>query len=107
MSAWIDLERFLVPFDASEEESSLAGLSFKPIDALTWTQVLPGPCVVVLGEGGIGKTSELRGQAQRLRGEGREAFFVPIEALAKDGFVMALEGEPCAFEVWKQGQEEA
>ena len=107
MSAWIDLERFLVPFDASEEESSLSGLFLKPINALTWTQVLPGPCVVVLGEGGIGKTSELRGQAQRLRGEGRGAFFVPIEALAKDGLAMTIEGEIRAFEEWKQGQAEA
>ncbi|MEP7120379.1 MAG: hypothetical protein ABJE95_05705 [Byssovorax sp.] len=107
MSAWIDLERFLLPLEATDEESSLSATLYTPVNALNWIQVLPGPCLVVLGEAGIGKTSELRGQAQRLRSEGHGAFFVPIDALAKDGLEIAIEGSAGAFEDWKQGQAEA
>jgi hypothetical protein len=94
MSDWIDLQRRLVPVDQpyAMELSEVAW--FTPPHALTWEEVLNASCVVVLGEAGSGKTSELRGQAERLRTAGRAAFFLRIEDLAKDGFPTAVEGDP-------------
>ncbi|HZH99188.1 MAG TPA: hypothetical protein VEX38_09475, partial [Fimbriimonadaceae bacterium] len=105
MSDWIDLQRRLVPVDQpyAMELSEVAW--FTPPHALTWEEVLNASCVVVLGEAGSGKTSELRGQAERLRTAGRAAFFLRIEDLAKDGFPTAVEGDPSVIDKWKNGSE--
>jgi len=85
---------------------SLAALPFLPRSALTWADVLPSPCVVLLGEAGSGKTSELRAQAERLVGEGRTAFFLRVEALAKDDLTTAVEGDLDELEQWIHGSTE-
>ena len=107
MSCWIDLNRRLLPTDDPQEVPPLATLPFIPGGTFTWTDVLPSPCVVLLGEAGSGKSSELRAQADRLAREGHAAFFLPIEVLAKDDLETPIEGNRAALEPWKQGREEA
>ncbi len=46
----------------------------------TWEDLLEHQIVVVLGESGIGKTTEFRDRAHRLTQEGQAAFFVPLNA---------------------------
>ena len=71
---------------------------------LRWADLLSKRCSVVLGEAGSGKTTEFRQRARRCREEGRSAFFVPLEALASDGFPDALAPEDAAaFEKWRMG----
>jgi hypothetical protein len=71
---------------------------------LRWADILSKRCSVVLGEAGSGKTTEFRQRARRCREEGRNAFFVPLEALASDGFPDALAPEDAvAFEKWRMG----
>ncbi|XXY14014.1 hypothetical protein WME88_37750 [Sorangium sp. So ce216] len=106
MSSWIDLKRLLLPAERLDELPSLAALLYVPRHALTWDRALPSPCIVILGEAGSGKTCELRAQAERLREDGREGFFLRVEDLAKDGVAAALEGDRDAFERWRQGPEE-
>ncbi len=106
MSAWIDLNRLLLPADTPEQIPSLAALPFLPKAALTWTEVLASPCVALLGEAGSGKTSKLRAQAERLVKEGRAAFFLRVDDLAKDGLEAAIEGDRDALDRWSQGSTE-
>jgi hypothetical protein len=105
MSDWIDLHRRLVPVDQPYDVELLEVAWFTPTEALTWDVVLNTPCVVVLGEAGSGKTSELRGQAERLQATGRAAFFLRVEDLAKDDLTIAVEGDRSILEAWKQGSE--
>lgn len=106
MPDWIDLQRRLVPVEQSSGVDLADAIWFEPDerDGLTWEAVLSTPCTVLLGEAGSGKTTELRGQAERLRTAGRIAFFVPIEHLAKDGLATAVEGDP-RLDAWRQGSE--
>lgn len=61
--------------------------------------------IVMLAEGGSGKTSELQEAARRLRDEGRAAFFLRLEHVA-DGFETALDvGHIDDFEAWLATQE--
>ncbi|MGK3999297.1 NACHT domain-containing protein [Sorangium sp. So ce1024] len=106
MSPWIDLNRLLLPAERLDELPSLAALLYVPGSAFTWAQALPSPCIVILGEAGSGKTCELRAQAERLRKEGRDGFFLRVEDLANDGVIAALEGDYDAFERWRTGPEE-
>ncbi|WP_437950246.1 hypothetical protein WME98_05060 [Sorangium sp. So ce296] len=106
MSSWIDLNRLLLPAERLDELPSLAALRYVPRDALTWARALSSPCIVILGEAGSGKTRELRAQAERLRMDGREGFFLRVEDLAKDGVAAALEGDRDVLERWRQGSEE-
>lgn len=48
------------------------------LSSVSWEQLLEQSFCVVLGEAGIGKTTEFRSQADRLQGEGKVAFFVPL-----------------------------
>ncbi|XXX73267.1 hypothetical protein WMF30_37030 [Sorangium sp. So ce134] len=106
MSSWIDLNRLLLPAERLDELPSLAALLYVPGSAFTWAQALPSPCIVILGEAGSGKTRELRAQAERLRKDGRDGFFLRVEDLAKDGVAAAIEGDREAFERWRQGSAE-
>lgn len=59
----------------------------------SWQEMLKTRHIVVLGEAGAGKTTELREQARRLSGTGQPAFFIPFFDLAQDGLAYALSPE--------------
>jgi hypothetical protein len=67
----------------------------------TWEGLLEHQVVVVLGEAGIGKTTEFRDRANRLSQEGQAAFFVPLnDALDKDLLNELLAANPSNLETW-------
>lgn len=61
-----------------------------------WSDIHQHPCVVVLGEAGIGKTTEFREQVFQLRSKGELAFFLTVEDLAQRGLEQSLRDERAA-----------
>ena len=59
----------------------------------TWSDLLAERYVVVLGEGGMGKTTEFRAQAEKRRQAGDFSFFCELIRLASRSFEQAL--DPC------------
>lgn len=73
---------------------------------LTWTDLLKNYRTVILSEAGSGKTEEVRQTAQRLRAEGKAAFFLRLEHVARD-FDDAFEvGSVTEFEAWLKSENE-
>jgi hypothetical protein len=67
---------------------------------LTWGDVLKNPRTVILSEAGSGKTQEIRRVAERLREEGKAAFFLRLELIPED-FDIAFEvGTYEQFKAW-------
>lgn len=74
---------------------------------MPFLQLLDRPRVVLLAEGGSGKTWELRESARRLRSEGKAAFFLRLEHVAHD-FDSAFEvdaGSIDDFNAWLDSSE--
>lgn len=73
-----------------------------------WDDLLAMRCVVVLGEGGMGKTTEFRAQSAKLRGAGDVAFFCELVALAEGTLESALEPEDdLRIAEWRSSEREA
>ncbi|EPE9059988.1 hypothetical protein ACSPJ8_003539 [Klebsiella aerogenes] len=53
-----------------------------------------------MSEAGAGKTEELRHSAQRLRKEGKVAFFLRLEHIADDFDIAFEEGSLAEFDQW-------
>ena len=67
-----------------------------------WEQLLEHPVCVVLGEAGIGKTSEFEDRTRRLQEESRAAFFVPLNiALDKNSLSERLAEAPRSLGTWQ------
>jgi hypothetical protein len=68
--------------------------------SLTWDDILKNHRTVILSEAGSGKTQEIRHIAERLRDEGKAAFFLRLE-LIPDDFDIAFEvGTQDDFKAW-------
>ena len=73
-----------------------------PHTSVFWEQLLERPVCVVLGEAGIGKTSEFEDRTLRLQEEGKSAFFVPLNiALDKDSLSDRLAEPPRSLTTWQ------
>jgi len=73
---------------------------------LQWDDLLKGYRTVILSEAGSGKTEEIRQTANRLRAEGKKAFFLRLEHIAGD-FEEAFEvGTFDEFEEWLASTDE-
>ena len=86
MTGFIDLQRRfheLTDSELEDIESLLvwSGSEFGP--DIGWSEVLQYARVILLAEAGSGKTAEMREQTNRLTGEGRFAFFIPLESLGQ------------------------
>lgn len=57
-------------------------------------------CVVILSEGGSGKTEEIRHATRQLREEGKPAFVLRLEHLAHEFNSAFVEGDLAEFEKW-------
>jgi hypothetical protein len=72
----------------------------------TWEDLLEHHIVVVLGEAGIGKTTEFRDRANRLTQEGKAAFFLPLNAVLDKALLNDLLAEsPSNLETWLASNE--
>ena len=86
MMGFVDLQRRFKELTDSELEDtesllSWSGSEFGP--DIGWSEVLQYARVILLAEAGSGKTAEMREQTNRLTGEGRFAFFIPLESLGQ------------------------
>jgi hypothetical protein len=85
-------------FDLSE--------SFHVRGNLTWADLLKEYRTVILSEAGSGKTEEIRQAAQKLRAEGKVAFFLRLEHV-RDEFDGAFEvGSFEELEAWLNSEDE-
>ncbi len=82
-----------------------AALLIQGSETLTLQALLQERRVVVLSEGGSGKTRELQEAAKRLRSEGKAAFFLRLEHVVR-GFDGAFdEGNLNEFSAWLSSTE--
>ncbi|MET4578667.1 hypothetical protein [Ottowia thiooxydans] len=66
-----------------------------------WSDLHEKPLVVVLGEAGIGKTTEFKHEVARLTGGGKAAFFLPLNQLQdSDSWTLALIGCEDSYAAW-------
>ncbi|SEH04225.1 NACHT domain-containing protein [Candidatus Venteria ishoeyi] len=84
MSKYIELNRTFFDFSDNEDTEDAALRSY--ITSLhhaeiNWSQLLQGPCVVLLGEAGSGKTWEMAHQVEAISQVGGYAFFLRLEQL--------------------------
>ena len=104
MTDFVDLQRRFHELTDSELEDteflvSWSGSEFGP--DIGWSKLLQYARVILLAEAGSGKTVEMREQANRLTGEGRFAFFIPLESLAQDPIADILSAvEEERFDQW-------
>ena len=87
MTGFVDLQRRFRELSDSELEDidvlvSWSGSEFGP--DIGWSKLLEYTRVILLAEAGAGKTAEMRELANRLIGEDRFAFFLPLESLDRD-----------------------
>jgi hypothetical protein len=54
------------------------GLPMEPGDGTTWDDLLRYKLVAVLGEAGLGKTTEFKAQAAQIRRQGKAAVFIAL-----------------------------
>ena len=105
MTDFVDLQRRfheLTDSELEDTESLLlwSGSEFGP--DIGWSELLEYTRVILLAEAGSGKTVEMQQQANRLAGEGRFAFFIPMESLGKGQVTDALSpAEEKRFDQWK------
>ena len=93
MTGFVDLQRRfheLSDSDLEDTESLLiwSGSGYGP--DIGWPELLESARVILLAEAGAGKTAEMQQQANRLAGEGRFAFFVPLESLDREPIAEVL-----------------
>lgn len=85
---YVQLNR--VFYSVSEKELEDVGALLQIADSsydlggLDWKELLEYPRVLILAQGGVGKTREMQEQAASLRQSGRNAFFMPLERLDDD-----------------------
>ena len=113
MGKYIDLNRSFAPIpkdhEFNEEEQELAfsfgfsGLSEKQ----KWNQLLQLHRVVILAEAGAGKTEEIRAATERLRNEGKKAFFFRLEHLCLNFNASFEIGTEAEFTQWLSLNESA
>ncbi len=113
MEDFIELDRRfrdLTDKERSEPAMLAAWGSQEPEPGIPWTELLKSERIVLLAEAGSGKTWEMRAQAARLKLEGKDAFFIAIEALEKEDvrdYLSMEEGEAERFDAWLAGNETA
>lgn len=105
MSGFVDLNRHFrdltqAELDKPELLASLNDHSGGP--QLTWPTLLEEPRVVLLAEAGAGKTREMQERAQALVRDGKAAFFVALEALAREPLSELLSADQeRRFDAWR------
>ncbi|MDQ8699275.1 winged helix-turn-helix domain-containing protein [Hyphomicrobium sp. LHD-15] len=104
-ATYVDLDRrffqIAIPPDRSAEDADLS--AWRIHGSSTWDDLLKNPCSVIIAEAGSGKTTELRAQANRLRLQGKQAFFARLELLTSTPLALCLEIGGSGFDQWLRG----
>lgn len=102
---YIPLNRAFYPVSEKEldDVETLLALADSAFDlgSLNWDNILEYPRVLILAQGGVGKTREMQEQANKLNDSGQMAFFMPLERLDDDPIKEVLgfdDGD--RFEAW-------
>lgn len=110
MTTFIDLKRCFNTLTSEElgDPEYLAYLNERKYGGNTsWQELLEHPRVLLVAEAGSGKTIEMKEQTKRLVNEGKFAFFIPLETLAKDQLADVLSpSEEVLFKRWINQKEE-
>lgn len=105
---FVELNRTFHELSQYARDSDDADLSraFHVGNQLGWPDLIREYRVVLLSEAGSGKTEEIRNIAEKLRGEGKAAFFIRLEHIPND-FEDAFEvGSFEQFQAWLASGEE-
>lgn len=103
-----DLVELSRRFDPSGRHDDLDFLRLRWLDDLpTWDEVLQNRCVIILGETGMGKTSELQARADVLAAAGLATFYLRLDELARpQGIALALPATgQLRFQAWTAGDQ--
>jgi hypothetical protein len=109
MTKFVDLDRcfYEIAEDDTVDPDIRAVVAKLTGRYMRWIDVLQHPRVIILGEAGMGKTTEFRLQRQRCRQKGTAAFFCRIEDLATYGLPTALDpaSDKTNFDHWKDNED--
>ncbi|MCP5559553.1 MAG: hypothetical protein H7A55_17550 [Verrucomicrobiaceae bacterium] len=105
-SQHVDLDRHFREFSQKElddaEVLSASNVDHEWSASLNWGDLLERKRAIMLAAAGSGKTHELQTQRDVLMRDGRLAFFVRLEDLARESLVeLLLPDEAARFEQWK------
>lgn len=109
MTTFIDIQRRfreLTEEGLEDIESFDSWDEFGIYPGMGWPELLEHHRVILLAEAGAGKTVEMRKQAERLVEEGKFAFFMPLEDLARGTIddIFSADKEK-RFKAWKTDHE--
>jgi len=106
-SMFIELGRTFHQLSGSiESDLSYAQLLFTGGKHLGWSDLVQEHRVVILSEAGSGKTEEIRNVTRRLRSDGKTAFFIRLEHVARDFEIAFEEGSYEEFQNWMSSDSE-
>lgn len=104
---FIELGRIFHQLSGSIESTrSDVDLFFPTGKSLGWNDLIKEHRVIILSEAGSGKTEEIRNAARRLRTDGRAAFFIRLEHVARDFEIAFEEGSYEEFQRWMASDNE-
>ena len=105
MTDFIDLDRQFRDLTREELEDPQLVIAWESSERspyIAWAELLSHDRVILLAEAGSGKTAEMRHQVNRLVGEDRFAFFLPLESLDSESVADLLSPEEKGrFKKWK------
>lgn len=108
MRKFVDLNRSfaLIPRDHEFKEDDYdLSISFGLLETKKWSDLFQLRRVIILAEAGAGKTEEIRAATERLRDDGRKAFFFRLEHLSSN-FETSFEiGNNAEFKEWLSSDE--
>lgn len=89
--AIIQLDRRFAPWaNEAREEVAVARILGQHRGSLRWPDLLASKRVIVLSEGGSGKTSEFREQSRLLAAAGKFSFYATVKKVGQRGFEQSL-----------------
>lgn len=111
MAGYIELGRKFRAVEAGMEvdPDSIRYLSSLGLDStMTWDDLLKKSRAVIIAEPGTGKTEEFKAVSERLRDEGKKAFFGRLEMLQGFDVGDSLDmGDSAELKEWMEGSKEA
>lgn len=101
--ATVELDRRFVEWAKGSDDDPELWARFRSGDsALRWSNLLERRRVVILAEGGSGKSTEFQQQALLQAGDGKDAWYLSVQAAAEEGVERSLlANERARFRAWR------